>query len=316
MMIALFTIVSITFASSYGGYPSLQTHQATPGAAGAGANPFAPYLAMLDQFLPGLGSNPMQYYMYGDAFDGDVKDVAKKVMKGDVFEAMDKVSDLDMYPYMAMQQMKRAGMGGAAGGSSTGTGSSSKMAPWYWMMADLQKPRVNPVTARLQAVRAATDPAAQAPPSSMPQMPFYPFAMAQNFMDTFLPGLSTNPMAYFFYDNVMDADVEEAMEKAMKGDFSEALDKLDYFDDYMPFMMPYAQNMFGAKKAGSQAGAGAGSRPTSPFMPYMMYDMFDLAKAKPSSVKPKTYIQPVIYPNGEVKYFPVSPVNGRLQKTN
>merc|ERR1711879_691805 len=142
-------------------------------------------------------------------------------------------------------------------------------------------------------------------PSATSGFPFFPpFAMAQNFMNTFLPGLSTNPMAYYFYDNVMDADVEEAMEKAMKG---------DYCDDYFPFMMPYAQSMFGGKSTGGSTG---GSASASPFMPYMMYDMFDLAKAKPSSVKPKTYIQPVVYPNGEVRYFPVSPVNGRLQKTN
>merc|ERR1711879_839968 len=196
----------------------------------------------------------------------------------------DKVTDLDYYPYMAMQQMKKSTTGGAGGAASTG--GAPKMPSWYWMMADLQKP-VNPVAARLQATRA--DPAATGTtPSATSGFPFFPpFALAQNFMNTFLPGLSTNPMAYYFYDNVLDADVEEAMEKAMKGDYSEALDKLDYFDDYFPFIMPY-----------------------------MMYDMFDLAKAKPSSVKPKTYIQPVVYPNGEVRYFPVSPVNGRLQKTN
>jgi len=309
MMIALFTLVSLATAS-YQGYPSLQTHQAGHQAGGAGANPFAPYLAMLDQILPGLGSNPMQYYMYGDAFDGDVKDVAKKVMKGDVFEAMDKVTDLDYYPYMAMQQMKKSTTGGAGGAASTG--GAPKMPSWYWMMADLQKP-VNPVAARLQATRA--DPATTGTtPSATSGFPFFPpFALAQNFMNTFLPGLSTNPMAYYFYDNVMDADVEEAMEKAMKGDYSEALDKLDYFDDYFPFMMPYAQSMFGGKSTGGSTG---GSASASPFMPYMMYDMFDLAKAKPSSVKPKTYIQPVVYPNGQVRYFPVSPVNERLQKTN
>merc|ERR1712217_487721 len=74
---------------------------------------------------------------------------------------------------------------------------------------------------------------------------------------------------------------------------------------------------------GMGMGAGAGSR--GPSMtgfsgfgsnPYMSMAMMDLLnKPRPTLSSPrKTFIQPVVYPNGEVLYYPVSPVNEQLRQ--
>merc|ERR1712038_1052035 len=98
--------------------------------------------------------------MMGNAIDGDMKEVAEKAMKGDAYGAMEKMSDLDYPPqyYSMMGQQMMGARGGLAGTNArpspaTSAGRTSPtMSPYYWGMIDLQRPRVQPVSSRMQAM--------------------------------------------------------------------------------------------------------------------------------------------------------------------
>lgn len=159
-----------------------------------------------------------------------------------------------------------------------------------------------------------------------------PFGGIQGFLNMFFPGFASNPGQLFMMDNAMDGDIMEASEKYMQGDFSEAMDKIYDSGDLMP-LMAYGRNAMSgltgrgrgttAGRAGA-SGATAGAKPRtgaqsrSQMNPYMWASLIDLKRPRFSPVlsapRPRTYIQPVVYPNGAVQYFPVNPVNGRLQQ--
>lgn len=155
----------------------------------------------------------------------------------------------------------------------------------------------------------------------------FPFGGIQGFLNMFFPGFASNPAQLFMMDSAMDGDIAEASEKYMQGDFSEAMDKIYDSGDLMP-LMAYGRNaLSGLTGRGATGAAGAsgatGGKPTTGAQsgginPYMWASLIDLKRPRVAPVlsapRPRTYIQPVVYPNGAVQYFPVNPVNGRLQQ--
>jgi len=154
----------------------------------------------------------------------------------------------------------------------------------------------------------------------------FPFGGIQGFLNMFFPGFASNPTQLFMLDNAMDGDIAEASEKYMQGDFSEAMDKIYDSGDLMP-LMAYGRNalsgLTGRSSTAGASGASAGAKPStgtqsSRMNPYMWASLIDLKRPRFSPVlsapRPRTYIQPVVYPNGAVQYYPVNPVNGRLQQ--
>jgi len=164
------------------------------------------------------------------------------------------------------------------------------------------------------------------PTGGMPMGGFgMPFGGIQGFLNMFFPGFSQNPSQLFMMDAAMDGDIAEASKKYMQGDLSEAMDKVYDSGDLMPLMMwgrgavggafgraagrSSAGGAAGASgAAGSKTGAAGGASSSSQF-PWWLIDL-----QKPRFERPQTYIQPVVYPNGAVQYFPVTPVNDRLRQ--
>jgi len=180
--------------------------------------------------------------------------------------------------------------------------------------------------APLQTGTSAAGPTAGTRPGMSPYGMGFPFGGIQGFLNMFFPGFASNPQQLFMLDSAMDGDIVEASEKYMKGDFSEAMDKIYDSGDLMP-LMAYGRNALSgltgrsSTASASSAAAGAASRSgaqSSRMNPYMWASLIDLKRPRSAPVlsapRPRTYIQPVVYPNGAVQYFPVNPVNGRLQQ--
>jgi len=173
---------------------------------------------------------------------------------------------------------------------------------------------------------AATSTATKPATASRGMSPYgmgFPFGGIQGFLNMFFPGFASNPGQLFMLDNAMDGDIAEASEKYMQGDFSEAMDKIYDSGDLMP-LMAYGRNAMSALTGRTTPGASGSTagKPTgtgaSQMNPYMWASLIDLKKPRFAPVlsapRPRTYIQPVVYPNGAVQYYPINPVNGRLQQ--
>lgn len=155
----------------------------------------------------------------------------------------------------------------------------------------------------------------------------FPFGGLQSFLSTFFPAFASNPQQLFMLDSAMDGDIAEASQKYMQGDLSEAMDKIYDSSDLLPFMTFGRQALSGltgrtpgapgatGRTAGATSGRTAGAQQGA--MNPLIWSLIDLQKPRPVSPvlsSPRTYIQPVVYPNGAVEYYPVSPVNSRLQQ--
>jgi len=159
---------------------------------------------------------------------------------------------------------------------------------------------------------------AATPPAAGGGMPAFPFPSLQNFLNMFFPGFASNPTQLFMLDSTLDGDIAEASKKYMQGDLSEAMDKIYDSGDLFP-LMAYGRQMAG-RTMGGAAAAGAGAPGATgaqsargAAMNPLVWSMIDLQRPRQLSA-PRKYIQPVVYPNGAVEYYPVSPVNARLQQ--
>lgn len=224
-------------------------------------------------------TSPTATSPFGSLFGGNfnMNSLFGMAMMEDPEDPLDQMQDYlgDYYPYMAsFMNRGQQRAGASAGGASTGTSSFGGLPSWAWFDM-LSKPRPT----RLSKTHTVT----QTPPAATPTAasPFGQMNMNR------------------WFQMAMMANPEDPMDE-MK----------DMLGDYGPMMMAQAQ----------QAGHAASTTPGA-FNPmsYMYYDILNkanpLAKAEPvlSKAKPTTYIQPVVYPNGEVLYYPVNPVTKRLR---
>lgn len=301
-MLFLFTILSVALSYPYAQYG--------PGPEPVLRNNYYPYMygnqgimGMINQVVPGLFTNPATS-MFIDS--GDYNDIFEAAATGNIYKVYDKVYDsMDYYPYFAPYASQLFGQAGAAG-AKTGTGStaspSSFYNPYYWDLINLQKPLVpvNPVLARARQTTGMTGTAATTAPTNSYAQAYQ--QQIQNFMGlvtSFFPGAKTPGQAYMMADMYDYGDMQEAMEKAMKGDIYSAYDKL-FDNDYAAAMAMQAANRRKQGTTGTGAAASTGSSTTATMSPYL-YGLIDLQKPKPQKL-----IQPVVYPNGAVRYFPVS----------
>lgn len=200
----------------------------------------------------------------------------------------DYVGDF-FYPYFG-------GMGGASTGTgttgTTGTAQTGGLnfgafSPYAYAFMDiLNKPR------QLQRPQQYGRPRAQTASAS----PGY---------GTGMPHMSMNQL----YQWAAYANPESPMDE-MK----------DLMEDYYPWVAHGASTATGT---GTSATTSTAS--TSPFAAFggfnpatnpFLYDILNKPRPQPTLNKaaPRTFIQPVVYPNGEVLYYPIKPVNKRLRQ--
>jgi len=193
----------------------------------------------------------------------------------------------------------------------------------YYQPYILGAPLVGGAPATSAAGSAAGKPAVGARPMSPYGMGF-PFSL-QGFFN--LLGLGNMPMnQLLMIDNAYgDGDIMEGAKKYMQGDISEAMDKVYDNGDLMEMMAYGRSAMSSLVGRGTTAGASSatGRKPTTgaqtnQMNPYVWASLIDLKKPRFAPVlsapRPRTYIQPVVYPNGAVQYYPINPVNARLQQ--
>lgn len=301
-------LISLVSAHNYVVDPTLS--QAAP--TGASLPDSAPPMA--GGFINRMKSQGFQHPMMGLAMmDGDFGDFGE-------FGDFADFGDFPFFPMAAAATRQARQYGSGAKPTPT---SAQKFNPFaaYAFMDFLNKPRavapINPV--RLSSPLQATTPTSPTAPAS-------PMGgMMNNFMGTM--------RQYPLFGMSFLEDPEDPFDKMS-----------DYVGDF-PFF-PMAANS--ARRYGSGAGAGAKKSMPSSFNPMAAYAFMDFLN-KPRAVAPitpvrlsapgpapmsmammdvlnkprpeavlssprKTFIQPVVYPNGEVLYYPVEPVNEPLRQ--